>query len=373
MRVPFVDLKAQYHSLKPAIEAAMAEVMNETAFVGGRHVQRFESEFATALGVKHCISCANGTDSLFIILKMLGLGPGDEVITAANSWISSSETISLTGATPVFVDVHPLYASLDEQLLESRRSPRTRAVVAVHLHGQMCEMQTLVDFCERHGLYLIEDCAQAHLSEYHGQKAGLFGVAGSFSFYPGKNLGAYGDAGCIVTNDDELAERFTRFARHGALIKHQHSMEGINSRMDGLQAAILSVKLPHLEEWTRARKRCAQLYREALQGISEIRLPSERPQCRHTYHLFVIECPRRDQLMHHLARHDIEISIHYPTPLPLMPAYARLGHVPSDFPVAHRLSQEILSLPMFAELRPDQIEYVAQTIQSFYACNSVQA
>ncbi|MBT9585529.1 DegT/DnrJ/EryC1/StrS family aminotransferase [bacterium] len=366
MRVPFVDLKAQYQSLKPQIDQAIAGVIETTAFIGGPFVRQFEQEFARLVGVKHCVSCANGTDSLFILLKMLGIGRGDEVITVANSWISSSETITLAGASPVFVDVHPDYYSLDENLLEAAITPRTKAIIAVHLQGQMCEMEVLGRLCSKYQLSLIEDCAQSHLSEYRGIRAGLFGVAGSFSFYPGKNLGAYGDAGCIVTNDDELAQKCLMFARHGALIKHQHKIEGMNSRLDGLQAAILLAKLPFLEQWTKARAERANWYEEALAEIPEIVPPVCRPDTYHSYHLYVIRCQRRQELMNFLSERTIETVVHYPTPLPLLEAYRYLGKTPEDFPVSSRLSLEILSLPMFPELTREQVAHVAQSIKAFY-------
>ncbi|HUF62713.1 MAG TPA: DegT/DnrJ/EryC1/StrS family aminotransferase, partial [Verrucomicrobiales bacterium] len=255
MPIPFVDLNAQYHSIKEEIDAAIAAVIEESAFIRGRFVERFEEEFAAAARAAHCVSVANGTDALYIVLRMLGIGPGDEVITSACSWISSSETITQAGAEPVFADIEPDYFTLDPSDVERRITPRTKAVIAVHLLGQPADMPALRDICDRRGLLLVEDCAQAHLAEIAGRAVGTWGNAGTFSFYPGKNLGAYGDAGAIVTEDRELAANCRCFARHGADAgdKHNHVMEGINSRLDGLQAAILSVKLQHLEDWTKAR------------------------------------------------------------------------------------------------------------------------
>src|SRR5258706_380323 len=255
MKVPFVDLSVQYQNIKSEIDNAIASVMRESTFIGGRFVKEFEEQFAKEYGVKHVISCGNGTDSLYIIMRMLGIGSGDEVITVANSWISSSETITQTGARVVFADVHPEYYSIDETQLEQRITSKTKAILVVHLQGQICEMDAISSICKRHSLALIEDCAQSHFSEYKGKRAGLFGIAASFSFYPGKNLGAYGDAGCIITNDDGLAGKFKMYARHGALKKHQHEIEGVNSRMDSMQAAILSAKLPHIHQWTEGRIR----------------------------------------------------------------------------------------------------------------------
>jgi dTDP-4-amino-4,6-dideoxygalactose transaminase len=365
MHVPFVDLKAQYHAIKKEIDDAILAVIQKTAFIGGPFVKTFESDFAEAYGAKHVIACANGTDSLYIIMKMLGIGKGDEVITAANSWISSSETITQTGARPVFVDVHPEYFSLDENKLEEKISGKTKAVIAVHLQGQVCEIEKIKSICEKRGIALIEDCAQSHFSEFKGNRAGLFGIAGSFSFYPGKNLGAYGDAGCIITNDDALAEKCRIYAQHGALIKHQHVMEGINSRLDGLQAAILSVKLRHLGSWTEKRIENAALYNKYLAGIDGIELPVQRPETKHTWHLYVIRTKKRDQLAQWLSENGIETSVHYPTALPNMPAYQYLGYKPEDFPIATSLQNMILSLPMFPELTKEAIMHIADLIKIF--------
>jgi dTDP-4-amino-4,6-dideoxygalactose transaminase len=366
MNIPFVDLKAQYQSIKSDVDQAIRQVIEETSFIGGPVVSKFEEEFSKLYGVKNVISCANGTDSLYILMKMLGIGRDDEVITAANSWISSSETITQTGARPVFIDAHPRYFSLDESRLESLITGRTRALIAVHLQGQMCAMDELKAICEKHGIYLIEDCAQSHFSAYKDKRAGLFGVAGSFSFYPGKNLGAYGDAGCIITNDDALAEKCKMYARHGALIKHQHQMEGINSRMDGLQAAILSAKLPHILGWTGKRIAVAALYDKSLSGIEQVTLPAVRPDTRHTFHLYLVRCEQRDQLAAWLKERGIETAIHYPTALPNLPAYKYLRYQSGDFPVATGLQHDSLSLPIYPELTEEMVGYIAGSIRAFY-------
>ncbi|MEO7048989.1 MAG: DegT/DnrJ/EryC1/StrS family aminotransferase [Ferruginibacter sp.] len=366
MHVPFVDLKTQYHSIREEIDTAVNSVISETAFIGGRNVENFEREFANLYGLKHCISVANGTDSLYIIMKMLGVGNNDEVITVANSWISSSETISQTGAKPVFVDIHPDYYSINEKEIENKITSKTKAIIVVHLQGQVCEMNKIIELCEKHNIYLIEDCAQSHFSEYREKYAGTLGIAGSFSFYPGKNLGAYGDAGCIITNSDELAEKCRMYARHGALKKHHHQIEGINSRMDGLQAAILSVKLPYILEWTEARILNASLYNQYLKGIEEVILPVVRPNTKHTFHLYVIRASERDELMNYLKSEGIETAIHYPTALPNLPAYNYLNTSASDFPVATLYQSEILSLPMYPELSKEMIAFIADRIKSFY-------
>lgn len=371
MKVPFVDLKAQYQSIRSSIDTAISSVIDETAFIGGKYVKEFEAAFAKVYGADHVVSCANGTDSLYIIMKMLGIGEGDEVITVANSWISSSETITQTGASPVFVDIHPDYYSMDETLLEQAINANTKAVIAVHLQGQMCAIDVIKSICDKHGIYLIEDCAQSHLSELNGVRAGLTGVAASFSFYPGKNLGAYGDAGCIITNDTALAEKFRMYANHGALKKHHHIMEGINSRLDGLQAAILTAKLPYLQEWTDRRISNAAKYDEQLKDIGDIIIPAVRPSSLHSFHLYVIRCKNREELMQFLKEKGVETAIHYPTALPNLPCYQYLGYSKADFPVANAYQGEILSLPLYAELTEEMIGYVAECIRSYYSGQTV--
>jgi dTDP-4-amino-4,6-dideoxygalactose transaminase len=367
MKVPFVDLKAQYHSIKTDMDAALQNVIENTSFIGGEGVKSFEANFGALLGVENVVSCANGTDSLYIIMKALGIGPGDEVITIANSWISSSETIGQTGAKPVFVDIEPTYLSMDVTQLEQKITSKTKAVIAVHLHGQMSDIEAIKGICVKHELFLIEDCAQSHLSEANGKIAGTIGTAGSFSFYPGKNLGAYGDAGCIVTNDADLAKKCRMYANHGALKKHEHEIEGINSRLDGIQAAVLNVKLPHLQRWTIARQTNAALYRGALSDITQIKCIDEKPNTKHSYHLFIILSEDRDALKIHLEAAGIETAIHYPTPLPLLKAYASEGYTMSDFPNASNAAGQMLSLPMYPELSAEQINYIADNIKAFYA------
>lgn len=366
MRVPFVDLRVQYQSIKVEIDDAIGSVINDSAFIGGKYVDQFADSFADLYGMKHCIPCGNGTDSLYIILRMLGIGRGDEVITVANSWISSSETISQTGATPVFVDIDPDYYSIDERQIESAITSSTKCIMPVHLHGQMCEMDTIIDISKKYNIPILEDCAQAHFSEYKGRRAGTLGIAGSFSFFPGKNLGAYGDAGGIVTNDDELATNCIRFARHGALKKHHHEIEGINSRLDGLQAAILTVKLNYILDWTENRRKAANKYKEFLKNQEHVVLPKERSYSKHSYHLFVIRAERRDELAAYLKTKNIETSIHYPQALPNMKAYAYLNYTRDDFPVASGYEDKILSLPIFPEITNSQIEYVVENINAFY-------
>jgi dTDP-4-amino-4,6-dideoxygalactose transaminase len=267
----------------------------------------------------------------------------------------------------VFVDNDPIYYTLDENLLEQKITSRTKAIIPVHLQGQMCEMDTILALAIKYNIAVIEDCAQSHFSAYKGKRAGTMGTAGSFSFYPSKNLGAYGDAGCIITNDDALAEQCKRFARHGALVKHEHTLEGINSRMDGLQAAILSAKLPYILEWTEKRQSNAGYYNRILNSIPQITLPAVRPQTNHAYHLYVVRAERRDELTAYLKSKEIETSVHYPVPLPFLDAYKYLGHQPGDFPVADKYQHQILSLPMYAELTEEMMDYVSTTIKEFYS------
>lgn len=366
MKIPFVDLKAQYLSIKTEIDTAIFNVINETAFIGGKYVQDFEQAFAEKYGVKHCISVANGTDSLYIIMKMLNIGNGDEVITVANSWISTSETISQTGAKPIFIDIDKDSYTIDVSLIESKINEKTKAIIPVHLYGQACDMDELLILAEKYNIPIIEDCAQSHFSEYKNKKVGTFGIAGSFSFYPGKNLGAYGDAGCIITNNSELAEKFKMYARHGALKKHNHLIEGINSRLDGIQASVLLAKLPYIQEWTEKRINNAKIYYENLKTNNHIILPSIKVNTKHSFHLFVIRTDKRNELSKYLNENGIETAVHYPVALVNMPAYAYLGLPLSDYPNSIEYQDKILSLPMYPELTEEQIIYVSEKINYFF-------
>ncbi len=366
MNVPFVDLKEQYLSIKKEIDKGIEKVITETSFIGGPVIKQFEKDFAALLGVKHCVGVANGTDAIYIVLRMLNIGQGDEVITVANSWISTSETISQTGAKPVFVDIDPMTSTIDVNQIEKKITPRTKAIIPVHLYGQAAHIRTIKQICDKHSLHLIEDCAQSHLTEDEGQYVGTFGTAATFSFYPGKNLGAYGDAGAIITNDDALAEKMRMYANHGALKKHQHQIEGINSRLDTIQAAILAAKLPHLKSWTAMRIKNASLYSKKLGGISDLAIPATRTNTVHSFHLYVVRTSRRDGLKDFLEKRGIQTAIHYPTALPNLPAYKYLGHSPAEFPVATRYQDDILSLPMYPELTEAQIDYVCDSVKEFF-------
>ncbi len=367
MNIPFVDLKSQYLSIKDKIDNAIQSVVSETAFIGGKYVKNFEVQFAQLYGMKHCISVANGTDSLYIIMKMLGIKNGDEVITSSYSWISSSETISQTGAKPVFVDIDEKYYTLDENKIEKYITSKTKAIIPVHIHGQVCNMDKILELAKKYNLYIIEDCAQSHFSEYNKKLAGTFGIASSFSFYPGKNLGAYGDAGCILTNDDLLADKFRMYANHGALKKHHHKIEGINSRMDAIQASILSAKLPFILMWTKERKRCANTYLRLLEGFEKVKCPIIRDNSEHSFHLFLIQVNNREGLQFYLKSKGIETVIHYPKALVNLECYEYLNILPEDYPNASSIESKILSLPIYPELTDEMIEYIVENIKEFYS------
>jgi dTDP-4-amino-4,6-dideoxygalactose transaminase len=366
MHVPFVDLNAQYNSLKNEIDEAIFSVIRESEFIKGKYVAAFEKEFAEACGMKHCIGVANGTDAIYIVLKMLGIGEGDEVITVANSWISTSETVTQACARVVFVDAEPNYYSIDVAAIESKITKKTKAIIPVHLYGQPAEVDKIQAICRKHNLVMIEDCSQSHFATLGGKQVGTFGLASTFSFYPGKNLGAYGDAGAVLTNDDALARKVRMYAGHGALVKHQHEMEGINSRLDGLHAAILSVKLPHVKKWNEMRFKNASYLSEKISGIKGIETPKIREGSTHIFHVYAIKADRRNELQKHLKENGIDTAIHYPTPLPLLPAYAYLKHTPQDFPVVSANMEKILSLPMFPELTKEQMDYMVDVIRKFY-------
>ncbi len=360
MTVPFVDLKAQYLSIKGEIDATIADIIERTAFIGGEAVSRFETAFAQYCGVDHCVGVANGTDSLALALRALGVGPGDEVITVANSFIATAEAVTMAGARVVFVDIDPRTYNIDTARIEEKITARTRAIIPVHLYGQPADMDPIVAIARKHGLYVIGDAAQAHGARYKGHPIATLADVTSFSFYPGKNLGAYGDGGAIVTNNPEVAAKVRLLANHGRTSKYDHSHEGVNSRLDGLQAAVLNVKLPHMEAWTEARRANARRYNAALAG-SGVVTPQELDDVRAVYHLYVVRVPadRREALQVTLKQAGIDTGIHYPIALPYLKAYEYLGATPADFPVALAVSSEILSLPMYGELSASQVDYVA--------------
>lgn len=365
--VPFSDLHAQYLSIKSEIDRAISAVIEKSAFVRGPFVDAFEHEFAAALGVNHCVSCANGTDALYVAMHALGVRAGDEVLTTAHSWIATSETITQAGGRVVFCDTEKGAFTIDPQDVESKITPRTVGIIPVHLYGQPADMAAISDIANKHKLWIIEDCAQAHFARFNGRMVGTFGAAAAFSFYPGKNLGAMGDAGAILASERILAERMAMFARHGGLVKGEHRIEGINSRMDGLHAAVLSVKLSHLKDWTKARQRLAAVYDRALAGLPGLEIPKTIPGREHVYHLYVVKHPQRDKLKEYLSKMGIETVINYPVALPFLPAYTRLNAYPKDFPNAYSNQSTILSLPIYPEITAEQQEYVVKAIKEF--CN----
>lgn len=376
--IPFLDLKAQYQSIKPEIEKEISEVLDDTAYICGKKVKAFEAVFAKAHDSNFCLGLSSGTDALHLAYWTLGIGIAsqvqkgslreqmDEVIIPINTYIATAETVTMVGAKPVFVDHDEESFNIDPQKIEEKITPRTKAIVAVHLYGQPADMDPILATAKKHNLIVIEDCSQAHLAEYKGRKVGTFGTIATFSFYPGKNLGAYGEAGAVLTNNEVLFQKMLRYRQHGAVVKYVHDIEGHNYRMEELQGAVLGVKMRHLEEWTERRRRVARMYRDKLRGIPQVKVPAEAPYVKHVYHLFEIRVPKRDELMRFLKERGIETGLHYPEPLHTQEAYAYRGYRRGDFPVAERCCKEILSLPMFPEMRDDQIEYVAETIKEFY-------
>jgi dTDP-4-amino-4,6-dideoxygalactose transaminase len=373
MRIPLVDLKAQYEFIKDEIDAAIQEVIATSAFIGGPYVRAFEEAFAKFCEVKHCIGVGNGTDALFISLKSLGIGAGDEVITAANTFIATSEAITAAGAQVVFCDIDPKTYNIDVNLIEAKITPRTKAIIPVHLYGQPADMDPILELAHRYGLKIVEDAAQAHGARYKERKVGSLGDVACFSFYPGKNLGAYGDGGALVTNDDELALKIRMFANHGRVDKYDHKIEGMNSRLDSLQAAILSVKLKHLEAWTESRRQLAYLYNDLL-ADADIVTPSEIDHVRAVYHLYVVRLRNgtRDSVHQELLRRGIGVGIHYPIALPNLKAYSHLSKEERACPKATATSQESLSLPLYPELKEGEVQAIAEALKEIYMARPVQ-
>ena len=356
MSIPFVDLKAQYQSIKSEIDSAIAEVINNTSFIGGPIIKTFESGFASFAQVKNCIGVANGTDAIEIALKALGIGQGDEVIVPALTWISTAGAVNGIGAEPVFVDVMEDERTINPDLIEEKITPKTKAIIPVHLYGLPARMSKIVAIAEKHGLYILEDCAQAHGAMIDGKQVGTFGDIATYSFYPGKNLGAYGDAGAIVTDDDSLSEKCRMLANHGQLSKHDHRIVGRNSRLDTIQAAILNAKLPHLEKWTNARIQVAEWYAEKIEKVIKPTIPENS---RHVFHLYVIQSETRDYVMEALKANNIGCSIHYPTPLPHLKSYAYKKYKFGEFPITEKLCSEIVSIPIFPELKREEVDFIA--------------
>ncbi len=376
MQVPFLDLKVQYKSIKPEVDAAIQNVIDNTAFILGKAVADFEQDFAAAHNVKHCFGTGSGTDGNHIALWALDIQPGDEVIIPANTFIATAWGATLCGAKPVFVDCHPESYNLDPTKIEAAITPRTKAIVAVHLYGQPADMGAINEIAAKHNLYVVEDAAQAHLAEYKGKKVGGLSSATSFSFYPGKNLGAYGEGGAVVTDNDELAEKIKLVREHGQSKKYYHDSYGHNYRMEGIQGAVLGVKLKYLDGWTDQRRRAAATYRELLGSINQLSLPIELPESKHVYHLYVVRINGktikqrteiRNKLQSFLSDNDIASGLHYPIPLHLQKCFKHLGYNKGDFPVTEDLAETGISLPMFPELKDEQISFIAEKMSEFFS------
>ena len=365
MRIAFVDLHAQHQPLRAALDRAIGEVVASGQFILGPQVAAFEQRFAAYCGVRHAIGVGNGMDALRLALMALDVRGGDEVILPANTYVATALAVSAVGAVPVLVDCDPRTYNLDPRGLERAVTPRTRVIMPVHLTGQAADMDAVMAVAERRGLHVIEDAAQAHGAAWRGRRCGSIGAVGCFSFYPSKNLGAFGAAGMAVTNDDALARRLAQLRNYGQSQKYEHVAAGLNSRLDSLQAAVLAVKLPHLDRWNEARVSRAARYRAALRGVGDLRLQEIAPGATSVYHLFVVETEHRDRLRRHLADAGIDTGVHYPVPIHLQPAYAA-GYRMGQFPHTEALARRSLSLPMFPELRDDQVDAVAAAIRRFF-------
>jgi len=366
MMIPLVDLKAQYNSIKSEIDNAIQRVLDNTSFIMGDELKKFEEEFALFCNTKYAIGVANGSDALILALRACGISKGNEVFTVPHSFISTTEAITHVGGKIVFVDINPKTYTIDVSKIEEKISHKTKAIIPVHLYGQPADMDPILKIAKKYDLKIIEDAAQAHGAEYKGKKVGSIGDVTCFSFYPGKNLGAYGDAGMITTNSEEIAKKVKLLRNHGRITKkYEHEIEGYSSRLDNLQAAILRVKLKYLNQWNGMRRKNARKYNELLNNIGGIITPYEADYAKHVYHLYVIRTEDRDKLREELKSNGIATGIHYPIPLHLQPAYKYLGYKRGDFPVAEKSSQEILSLPMFAELSDRQIDEIVKLIKNY--------
>ena len=372
MPIPFLDLKAHHQAIRKEIDSAIGEVIDTGAFAGGPFVEKFEKEFADFCGASHAVGVGSGTDALWFVLLGLGIGPGDEVITVPMTFMATTEAISFCGATPVLVDIDPKTYTMDPAKLEQAITPRTKAIIPVHLYGQMADMGPILEIAKRHRLQVIEDACQAHGAEYKGRKAGSMGVAGCFSFYPGKNLGAFGEAGAVVTSDENLMKTMQMLRDHGQERKYHHAVVGWNGRMDGIQGAVLRVKLKRLAEGNRARRAHARLYHELLAAQPNVVLPSEAKDRTHVYHVFAVRVPDRDRVMKSLSDRGIGCGVHYPVPIHLQPAYKSLGYKPGDFPIAEQCANEFLSLPMFPEMTDVQVKEVVGEFSAIVGGNSAR-
>lgn len=365
IKVPFNDLKKQYLELKNEIDFVIKDVIDKSLFIRGPYVKKFEEMFAKKIGTNHCVSVGNGTDAIYVAMKAIGIQAGDEVIVPAHSWISTSETVTQAKGKVIFCDTDKDTFTIDPRQIEKKITSRTVGIIPVHLYGQPADMESILKIAKKYNLWIIEDCAQAHLANYKGQMVGTFGDAATFSFYPGKNLGAMGDAGAILTNNNKIAEKATMYARHGGLKKGNHQIEGMNSRMDGVQAAILSVKLPHLLSWTNKRRKVAENYNNQLKDIKYLKLPKVARGREHVWHLYVIKYNERDELAKYLLKNGIQTAINYPIALPFLPAYKKYKFRAEDFPNAYSNQSQIISLPIYPEMDKKKINYVVNKIRKF--------
>lgn len=375
MKVPFLDLKTQYLSIKDEVDSAIQKVLDNTAFILGPSVENFEKDFAAAQQVKYCIGTSSGTDANHLVLWGLGVGSGDEVIIPANTFIATAWGATLCGATPVFVDCHPESYNIDPTKVEEKITSKTKAIVAVHLYGQSADLDPLKEIAKKHNLILVEDAAQAHLAEYKGKPIGGLTAAASFSYYPGKNLGAFGEGGAVTTNDEELFKKVKKLREHGQSQKYYHDSYGHNYRMEGIQGAVLGVKLKHLNKWTDARRSVAAKYNQGLKGLDAVITPKEMSYAKHVYHLYVIQLNAgsldksnqlRDKLKDYLTEQGVSVGLHYPIPLHVQKCFEGLGYKKGDFPNSERIAEAGLSLPMFPEMTDEQINYVIAQIKSFF-------
>lgn len=375
MNVPFLDLKANYNSVKAEVNVAIQNVLDNTAYILGASVQNFEKDFAAAQRVKYCLGTSSGTDANHLVLWGLGIGPGDEVIMPANTFIATAWGATLCGATPVFVDCHPESYNIDVSKVEEKITPKTKAIVAVHLYGQSADLDPLREIAKKHNLFLVEDAAQAHLAEYKGKLIGGLTDAASFSYYPGKNLGAYGEGGAVTTNDELLFNKIKKLREHGQSQKYYHETLGHNYRMEGIQGAVLGVKLKYLNKWTDARRSVAAKYNEGLKSLKKVITPKEMSYAKHVYHLYVIQLDDgnleasnklRDSLKDYLTENGVNVGLHYPIPLHLQECFKYLGYKKGDFPNSERNAGAGLSLPMFPEMTDEQINYVISRIKDFF-------
>lgn len=375
MNIPFLDLKANYNSIKEEVNGAIQNVLDNTAYILGGAVQKFEKDFAAAQQVKYCLGTSSGTDANHLVLWGLGVGPGDEVIIPANTFIATAWGATLCGATPVFVDCHPESYNIDPAKVEASITSKTKAIVAVHLYGQSADLDPLKQIAKKHNIILVEDAAQAHLAEYKGTPIGGLSAAASFSYYPGKNLGAYGEGGAVTTNDEALYNKVKKLREHGQSQKYYHDTFGHNYRMEGIQGAVLGVKLKHLNKWTEARRAVAAKYNQGLKGLGKVITPKEMSYAKHVYHLYVIQLndgsleasnQLRDKLKDYLTQQGVSVGLHYPIPLHLQECFKGLGYKKGDFPNSERIGEAGLSLPMFPEMTDEQINYVLDKINEFF-------